>query len=372
MFLLSSPVLAADWVIQRSSGKVYLLSPGVEPVAARSGMVLPKGVTLATRSGAKALLVRGRETILVSPNSTVAISRLKSTGETTTLLQRDGQVTVDVQKRARPHFVVETPFLAAVVKGTRFGVQIRKGQAKVEVERGLVQVIDLDTGERSDIGAGQQASTQDGVGLSVTGSGTLPSVESGLAPASSTFTAPLSPAASLATDASPAGSTRSTGTVVNDSSPHDSGPAGNAGGNGNSNAGGNGNGNAGGNGNGNAGGNGNGNAGGNGNGNAGGNGNGNAGGNGNGNAGGDGNGNAGGNGNGNAGGNGNGNAGGNGNGNAGGNGNGNAGGNGNGNAGGNGNGNAGGNGNGNAGGNGNGNAGGNGNGNAGGNGNGRQ
>ncbi|MFN4011269.1 MAG: FecR domain-containing protein, partial [Pannonibacter sp.] len=280
---LSSPVLAADWVIQRSSGKVYLLSPGVEPVAARSGMVLPKGVTLATRSGAKALLVRGRETILVSQNSTVAISRLKSTGDTTTLLQRDGQVSVDVEKRARPHFVVETPFLAAVVKGTRFDVQIRKGRVKVEVERGLVQVIDLDTGERSDIGAGQEASTQDGVGLSVAGSGTLPTIETGTAPASSTFSSSPTGTASGANSGTPSGSSGSAFTSRNNDTPRDNPDGGK--GTGNGNAGGNGNGNAGGNGNGNgnAGGNGNGNAGGNGNGNAGGNGNGNAGGNGNGN-----------------------------------------------------------------------------------------
>ncbi|NBN78373.1 hypothetical protein GWI72_08850 [Microvirga tunisiensis] len=381
--LLTVPGIAqaSDWIIQRTSGKVYLLAPGAAPVAARPGMPLPRGVTLATRGGAKAVLARAGETVLVAPNTTIAISSLKSTDRTTTLLQRDGTVTVDVQKRGQPHFTVETPYLAAVVKGTRFDVSVRRGAAEVRVDRGLVQVVDMDTGERSQVGPGQSASTTDGVGLSVAGSGSTPTVETGRAPASSlnptvqgSSSAPAADTRASDTTSRPGSGTGTGSTPDNSGGNGNSGGSGNSGGNGNGNSGGNGNGNSGGNGNGNSGGNGNGNSGGNGSGNSGGNGNGNSGGNGNGNgngnSGGNGNGNSGGNGNGNSGGNGNGNSGGNGNGNSGGNGNGNSGGNGNGNSGGNGNGNSGGNGNGNSGGNGNGNSGGNGNGNSGGNGNG--
>ncbi|MBD8892844.1 FecR domain-containing protein [Labrenzia suaedae] len=283
-------------------------------------MELDPGLTLATRNG-RAMVERGQESILVGPNTTFVISKYRSNQEFTTVLQTSGTVTVDVAKRARPHFSVETPFLAAVVKGTKFTVKVGKTRADIAVERGVVGVRDFASGQQTDLAAGQSAATApaQAVGLQVNGA-VKPVVRPGprKAPVFQTPAVANIPAApaeanksTAATSSEPSFSRSSNSTgrsASRDGRGDDKGNSdSNAGGNGNGNAGGNGNGNGSGNGNGNW----NGNAGGNGNGNAGGNG----GGNGNGNAGGNGNGNAGGNGNGNAGGNGNGNAGGNGNGN---------------------------------------------------------
>jgi hypothetical protein len=310
---------ASDWVVKRVSGIVYFVAPGVEAFRVKQGMVFKKGYTIGTRAGARALIARGGETIAVGPNTTFAMSTFRSTGVKTTLLQRKGTIEVDVQKRQQPHFTVETPFFAAVVKGTRFEISVQAKQARVSVNRGVVAVEDFASGERVDLTAGQTAASAPSsrVGLSV-GGRTKPSVKPGAKRAPAFETPAVKNVPSNAAAAKSANSNRSARKSGNSAIGNGRGNA-----NANSNAGGNGNGNSGGNGNGNSGGNGNGNSGGNGNGNSGGNGNGNSGGNGNGNSG-NGNNNAGGNGNGNSAGNGKGSSG-NGNSNAGGNGNGNSG-----------------------------------------------
>ncbi|WP_422383107.1 FecR domain-containing protein [Roseibium album] len=318
--------MAADWTVKRVSGIVYFVAPGVEAFRAKKGMVFEKGFTLGTRAGGRVLIARGEETISVGPNTTFAISKYQSNNSKTTLLQRKGKVTVDVAKRSRPHFFVETPFLAAVVKGTRFDVQVGSGRTRVSVERGIVGVQDFSSGDRADLTRGQNASSSrsGSQGLSV-GGPTKPSISKG---------AKRSPMVGLldnVAEVDPETANNASGNNGKGLFGGLFGSNGNSNGNGNGNSNGNSNGNGNGNSNGNSNGNGNGNSNGNGNGNSNGNGNGNSNGNGNGNSNGNGNGNSNGNGNGNSNGNGNGNSNGNGNGNSNGNGNGNSNGNSNGN-----------------------------------------
>ncbi|WP_129266998.1 FecR family protein [Bosea sp. Tri-39] len=420
------------WQVSKVSGEAWVAGSGVQQVSLGQASTLRPGDMIRTGRNGRVLLVRGAESMLISANSQVAVPTTNGSGRST-ILQQAGSILLDVEKRNVQHFEVETPFLAAVVKGTQFRVTVTSGSAKVDVQRGQVQVSDFRSGQFVLVQPGQAASVagNGAAGLRLSGTGQFNPTQQGAprTPSIRPISVPregLPPPVGAAREERRASGGEGSGKAVSVSggtvrigatlgeakvnvhavtkglarnvgdgavssgrvqatfwSTGEVSPAINASNNGQPignlentrsdgvTASANVNSQANGRSNG---------AGvsakGSSNdstkvsGNAGGNGNGNAGGNGNGNAGGNGNGNAGGNGNGNAGGNGNGNAGGNGNGNAGGNGNGNAGGNGNGNAGGNGNGNAGGNGNGNAGGNGNGNAGGNGNGNAGGNGNG--
>ncbi|MEP3278921.1 MAG: FecR family protein [Stappiaceae bacterium] len=322
---------AADWVVKRMSGKVWIKPQGAQPASLTSGMVVPERTTITTRRGARVMLVRGKETMMIGPNSVVGIPPQPGRGRTT-IYQQAGQVLFDVEKKHVKHFGVETPFLAAVVKGTQFVVSVGSENATVTVGRGRVAVADNSSGERTEITGGQSAST--GGGLSVSGEGRLPAVKVGkpktpkvAPPISNRYVRAISKgkAKNAFKDLSNEWGLTITANLddadyaVNNSADNNGNGNGNGGGNDNGNSG-NGNGNGGGNDNGNNG-NGNGNGGGNDNGNNG-NGNGNGGGNDNGNNG-NGNGNGGGNGNGNNG-NGNGNGGGNGNGNNG-NGNGNGG-----------------------------------------------
>ena len=112
--IIPTNAMAQNWVVKRVSGIAYFVAPGVDAFRVKRGMVFEKGYTLGTRAGARALLTRCSETISVGPNTTFALSRYRSGGGKTTLLQRKGTIEVDVLKRQRPHFSVETPFFAAV------------------------------------------------------------------------------------------------------------------------------------------------------------------------------------------------------------------------------------------------------------------
>jgi FecR protein len=125
--------------------------------------------------------VRGNESMLVSPNSLVGIPSANTDGMATTIIQRAGTILLEVEKRNVKHFEVETPYLAAVVKGTRFRVTVDKDDAHVDVLRGQVEVSDYKSGQYALIVEGQTAkvSTQGPFGLSLSGSGTLSHIQQG-------------------------------------------------------------------------------------------------------------------------------------------------------------------------------------------------
>ncbi|MEW4459815.1 FecR family protein [Roseibium algicola] len=149
-------------MITRISGTVYLVAPGIQAHRARKGMALHKGHTIATRKGARAVLQRGNDSITVGPNTEFALSQYRSNDSQTTLLQRKGTIDVDVETRGRPFFRVETPYLAAVVKGTRFSVTVTGNESQVSVQRGVVGVQDLASGQQSDLRAGQSVQSAPG------------------------------------------------------------------------------------------------------------------------------------------------------------------------------------------------------------------
>ena len=89
----------------------------------------------------------------------------------TTVMQAYGTVTVEAERLQVQHFSIQTPYLAAIVKGTRFTVHSNDGQSSVDVERGLVQVQDYVHGVATDITPGQSAVVSPEVVLDVSGFG---------------------------------------------------------------------------------------------------------------------------------------------------------------------------------------------------------
>jgi hypothetical protein len=89
----------------------------------------------------------------------------------TTIMQAYGTVTVEAERLQIQHFSVQTPFLAAIVKGTRFTVHSDDAQSSVDVSRGLVQVQDYTHGVATDIAPGQTAVVSNDVMLDVSGGG---------------------------------------------------------------------------------------------------------------------------------------------------------------------------------------------------------
>jgi FecR protein len=182
--IAGSSAFAGDdgvWSISKSSGEVWVTTSGAERASLRQEDPLKPGDVIRTGRNGRVLLVRGEETILVSPNSVIGLPTEKKDGMSTTILQQAGSILLEVEKRNVKHFEVETPYLAAVVKGTHFSVTVNAASTSVNVERGQVEVSDFKTGQIAQILPGQTATSfaHGKPGLSLSGSGTFNPIEQG-------------------------------------------------------------------------------------------------------------------------------------------------------------------------------------------------
>jgi hypothetical protein len=178
--LAAFPAAASDWVVSKVTGEAWIASSEAPAIRASAGMTIPDGATFSMGRNARAKLEHGAEVILVSPGTSLS-PRGSGFFGTMTILQQLGRIELDVEKRNVRHFAVETPFLAAVVKGTHFSVSVSARRADVEVSRGSVEVSDLRSGEVADVAPGQKATVRGAgnVGLQVSGIGALPSIQAG-------------------------------------------------------------------------------------------------------------------------------------------------------------------------------------------------
>jgi len=163
------PAVADDWVAAKLRGRVLERIDGTWHAISR-GDVVPDGHAVRTVGNSRVLLVRGKETIELGPNTLIEIN--DRDGELfTTVRQAFGEIKVEADVRNVEHFAVETPHLAAVVKGTIFVVRSGRSGAQVEVERGRVAVEDADDHSTTIVAAGQSASAEEGSPLEVSGAG---------------------------------------------------------------------------------------------------------------------------------------------------------------------------------------------------------
>ena len=154
------------WTLQETSGQVRLVKPGLSPIALTTGDTFSGGDWIETGPDGRAIVIRGEESIVLAPNSRIGLPKNNTESFATRILQTLGTILLTVEKKANQHFVVETPYLAAVVKGTTFTVGIRGQRTVVHVITGLVEVLDLASGQRGMVRPGQT-----GVVLSNSGSG---------------------------------------------------------------------------------------------------------------------------------------------------------------------------------------------------------
>jgi hypothetical protein len=180
----ASGASAADdgvWSVSKASGEVWVATDGAQQASLSQDETLKPGDTIRTGRNGRVLLVRGEETILISPNSVVGLPAEKKEGLSTTIIQQAGSILLEVEKRNVKHFEVETPYLAAVVKGTHFSVTVSAGSTKVGVLRGQVEVSDFKTGQIAQVMPGQVATAFEHgkPGLSLSGAGTFNPIEQG-------------------------------------------------------------------------------------------------------------------------------------------------------------------------------------------------
>lgn len=178
LVLMPLAAVADDWTAAQLRGQVVqLVDNQWQPL--KRGMVVPDSRVVRTMKTGHVTFERGSETVDLGPDTQIQIYDRAGKKPFTTVKQYFGTVAVEADVRNVQHFGVDTPFLAAVVKGTRFTVISGKTGSSVTVRRGHVAVENLRTHSKVTLSVGQTA-TVDATATKgeteVSGSGKLPVV----------------------------------------------------------------------------------------------------------------------------------------------------------------------------------------------------
>jgi hypothetical protein len=143
--LLASPAFAKDagsaaWVVSQLSGDARVVHRGLQPVALTTAARLEPGDRVVTGLTGRATLTRGADYIILAPRSDLQLPATPEPAGFTRVIQNLGTMLFKVRHTGIPHFAVDTPMLAAVVKGTTFTVVVGPNRSAVQVIQGKVQV----------------------------------------------------------------------------------------------------------------------------------------------------------------------------------------------------------------------------------------
>lgn len=145
--LIAVPAFAKDgaraWIVAQKSGDVQVLHNGKQPASLQLRASLLAGDIIATGANGRAMLTNGDDYVVVAPGSRLLLPKAEEQSGFTRLLQQVGTMFYKVRHTGVPHFAVETPMLAAVVKGTSFSVVVDQNRAAVQVTDGVVEVSSL-------------------------------------------------------------------------------------------------------------------------------------------------------------------------------------------------------------------------------------
>ena len=169
------------WKVTKWSGAVTWTTASGQTSTSLDGAMVGPGDRITTGGNGRVMMSRGPDTLVMSENSVLQVPLSEIAGSTPTIVQSRGRVSYDVEPRPVQHFIVETPHLAAVVKGTQFMVTTDATSSTVRVTRGLVEVADYRSGDVASIGANPEATAgaSGRAGLSLAGEGALPLVRQG-------------------------------------------------------------------------------------------------------------------------------------------------------------------------------------------------
>ena len=109
----------AQWTLIETSGAVFVAQPLQAARFVSLHEKIAPGSTVTTGGNARAVVSRGTQSITVGPNSRIALPAAAANGMTR-IIQDFGAAMFKVDKRGVQHFEVDTPLIAAVVKGTTF------------------------------------------------------------------------------------------------------------------------------------------------------------------------------------------------------------------------------------------------------------
>jgi len=179
-FICATGAAAADdWVATQLRGQVLQLLDGSWQVVHR-GDTVPDTHVIRTLANGYATFTRGVETVQMGPATQIEIIDRAGSGKPyTTVKEAFGTVSIEAEVEQVEHFSVQTPYLAAVVKGTRFTVMSGASGSSVSVQRGHVAVEDFHAHTHVTLAVRQMAvvdKVQTAGEITVSGDGKLPKV----------------------------------------------------------------------------------------------------------------------------------------------------------------------------------------------------
>ena len=145
LFFLTTPALARDnkadmWIVSQRSGDARVVHRGIQPASLTVSSALAPGDVVITGASGRATLARGSDYIVIAPRSELRLPASVQASGFTRVVQQLGTMLYKVKHTGVPHFAVDTPMLAAVVKGTTFTVIVDRDRSAVQVIQGVVQV----------------------------------------------------------------------------------------------------------------------------------------------------------------------------------------------------------------------------------------
>lgn len=172
LFSLSAVnAMASDWVVVKVTQPARYTDDRKTWREVKRGMVLKNHSWLSTGNRARIVLERNKDQVVFQPGTMAGLYERASAVVHTDFAQQSGELRLSIDPRFTPHLAVQTPYMAALVKGTVFRVKVTEKGSSVAVERGRVQVSDVRSGETVGVSSGQKASVDDNPETSMTLSG---------------------------------------------------------------------------------------------------------------------------------------------------------------------------------------------------------
>lgn len=169
--LMVSAAVAAEWRITRVSGDVRVHGVDQVWVRAKPMQVLKPGESVWTGRRSRAQIETEDGSVILRSGSLVKVPAQKLPAGATVLFQGQGNVKAKVDKREKRHFSIQTPYLAAVVKGTEFTIDVGSQTTSLSVNRGSVGAVSVGSRQEVSVVAGEALSIANKVDAAPGGAG---------------------------------------------------------------------------------------------------------------------------------------------------------------------------------------------------------
>jgi hypothetical protein len=166
--LLDGSALAGDvasamrpWIVQELTGAAFSRSHDADESqwqALGAGAQIEPGSIVRTDGSARMELTNGIDTIRLSPSTEIELPVGQNGDPVTRVIHWIGTAFFHVGKRPGPQFEVDTPYIVAIVKGTKFTTAVSEAGASIKVSEGVVGVSAAAGGPSIDVTAGGSAS----------------------------------------------------------------------------------------------------------------------------------------------------------------------------------------------------------------------